>query len=120
MKVRYLSERRVPLAAISPLHPAMEFACEQVWIVYERRLNRAPIITGAQEDAHSENSLHYGKFPDPRLRALDFDDNVCSDPNHVDEVKEGIIEDLIDYLGTQFYIVWERDHLHVEYDPELR
>ncbi len=114
MKVRYLTGRRVPLAVVSPLHPAMEFAMEQVWIVYERRLRRAPVITGAQEDAHSKNSLHYGLFPDVRIRALDFDDDGISD-----EVKEGMLEDLKDYLGTQFDLDWEVDHLHIEYDPEL-
>lgn len=111
MKVRYLSERRVPLAAISGLHPAMAFAQEQVWIVYRMAVGRDPVITGAQEAAHSEGSLHYGLFPDPRLRALDFDDDDISEAQRV------IIQTALrERLGSQFDVVWESNHLHVEYD----
>lgn len=111
MRVRYLRQRRVPLAAISSLHPAMEFANEQVWIVYRQVLGRDPVVTGAQEDAHSDGSLHYGLFPDPRLRALDYDDDGITATQKV-----LIAEELRMRLGNQFDIIWEGHHLHVEYD----
>lgn len=111
MKVRYLSGRRVPLAAISGLHPAMQFACEQVWIVYREVLGRDPVITGAQEDAHDDGSLHYGAFPDIRLRALDFDDDGITEDQKT-EIKTKVAA----RVGNQFDIIWETHHLHVEYD----
>lgn len=111
VRVRYLTGRRVPLAAISPLHPAMEFAVEQAWIVYKHFLGRDPIVTGAQEDAHAGGSLHYGAFPDPRLRALDFDDDGITS-----EGKADIGAELKKRLGSQFDVIWESDHLHIEYD----
>lgn len=109
MRVRYLSGRRVPVSLLS-LHPSMEFANEQVWIVYRHVLGRDPIITGGQEDAHSNGSLHFGLFPDPRARALDYDDDEISEDQKIQ------IKQLLEArLGNQFDVVWESHHLHIEY-----
>lgn len=113
VKLRYLTGRRVPLAFFDN-HPAMIFAAEQVWIVWNLITGRDPVFTGGQEDAHSDGSRHFGLYPDPRCRAFDVADDYL---NH--DQKEEAISELRKRLGNQFDILWELDHLHVEYDPRL-
>jgi len=110
IKIRYLPGTRVvPLAVVS-WHPAMDFAFEQVYYVYQEVLGRHPVLTGAQEDAHSDGSLHFGRGEDPRCRAADFDDD---DINGGQKVRMRAM--LVLRLGSQFDVIWETQHLHIEY-----
>lgn len=108
MKVKVSST--VPLT----LHPACEHALNVVDRVWFRVTGEHPIVTGLQEEGHSQNSLHYGILGDVRCRA--FDIRVR---NLTEEEKEEIDSELNLRLGGgfEFDIVWEPSHMHCEYQP---
>lgn len=60
-------------------------------------------ITSKRDGIHSLGSLHYEGL------AIDF---------RYPKNREGIIEKLKKELGTDFDVIAEGDHIHVEYDPE--
>lgn len=62
------------------------------------------VITSTWEGAHGESSLHY------LHRALDF-------RNAPNDMQEKTIE-IRQALDADYDVVWERDHLHIEYDPK--
>ena len=62
------------------------------------------IITSTYEGTHGEGSLHYGND------AID----IRIDAPNIREVKEEMKEK----LGKSYDVVYEGDHIHVEYDPK--
>lgn len=112
MKIRYLDGRKVPVGTVR-WHPAMMFAHEVVDRVFRLRYGQQATLTGAQEDAHGKGSLHYGIEGDPRCRAADYAD----DPVPAND-RMGCREEIMARLGSEFDVVWEARHLHVEYQPE--
>jgi hypothetical protein len=65
------------------------------------------VITSAKDGKHKDGSLHYqGKALDLRTW------NIAG--------REGsVIRELQRALGNDFDIVLEKDHIHLEYDPEV-
>ncbi|NIR76795.1 MAG: hypothetical protein GWO12_17090 [Gemmatimonadetes bacterium] len=100
----------MPLAVVE-WHPAMLFAHEVVDRVYRKFTGEDAMLTAAQEDAHGEHSLHFGIEDDPRCRAADYADDGVDD-------RGAVLTETRARLGSEFDVVWEGDHLHVEYDPE--
>ncbi len=132
MRMAYLKRRRVPLAVIE-WHPSMKFALIIIDSVFLAYTNRDALMTAAQEDAHSEDSLHFGivsnnpDATDPRCRAADFS---AAD---IEEIQAAAMErELQAGLGKHFDVVFEYTtvdketgprpqtlhHLHIEFDPE--
>ena len=65
------------------------------------------VITSASDGKHGPNSLHYnGQALDLRTRHI----NGQGLQLVVDKLKEA--------LGSQFDVVLESDHMHVEFDPK--
>ena len=65
------------------------------------------VITSASDGKHGPNSLHYnGQALDLRTRHI----NGQGLQLVVDKLKEA--------LGSQFDVVLESDHIHVEFDPK--
>ena len=72
--------------------------------VFLKRTGREAVITETRHGAHSSGSLHYSdEAVDIRLPETD---------------QEGVVSDLMAYLGSDFDVIAERDHIHVEYDPK--
>lgn len=62
------------------------------------------VITSTFEGNHSEGSLHYA--------------NLAIDIRRPEEGKAYIRVQLGDLLGPDYDIVFESDHVHIEYDPK--
>lgn len=64
-------------------------------------------ITSANDSEHMGQSLHY------KGRALDF---------RTRDVAAGAVEKIVEtaksWLGKQYDVVLEKDHIHVEFDPK--
>ena len=63
-----------------------------------------PVITSTYEGRHMAGSLHYANL------SIDFRIPACS--------KRDIDDKLHISLGKDYDIVWEKDHIHIEYDPK--
>lgn len=71
------------------------------------KLNVELIITSLLDGKHMANSLHYeGLAVDLRTRNMSKDDR----PIATARLKKA--------LGNEYDVVLEKDHIHVEYDPE--
>jgi len=70
-----------------------------VWDCNEGEL----VITSTYEGTHSEGSLHYANL------AIDIRKNLAKILSHV-EIKE--------WLGKDYDVILEADHIHIEYDPK--
>ncbi len=70
--------------------------------------NSPTVITSAWDGKHSANSLHYvGRAVDLRTWYL----------NDAEETAELLQRLLNRRYGPAFDVVWESDHIHLEYDP---
>lgn len=66
------------------------------------------ILTSVSDGAHRSGSRHYdGNACDLRIRHI-------SSGSHVTD----LVDDLRRVLGSNFDVVLEVDHIHVEYDPK--
>jgi len=76
-------------------------------IVYAWPGKDKPTITSATDGKHSKRSLHYkNKALDVRTRPLDKSD------------QELYKYKLSWWLGKHYDVVLEKDHIHIEFDPE--
>lgn len=78
-------------------------AAEQIWEANRHEL----VVTGGLEGVHSAGSLHYYGL------ALDLRHRYFSD-----DIKEWVAEELQRLIGSNYDVVIERTHIHVEYDPK--
>jgi Hedgehog amino-terminal signalling domain len=94
-----------PGVKIDKLQPQMALALVVAHDVY-RELGASCTITSGNDGEHMDGSLHYEGFAvDLRTRDLL-------------PVNKGIVvERLKTRLGSEFDVVMEADHLHLEYDP---
>lgn len=69
----------------------------------------AAVITSASDGKHLPNSKHYSG------EALDFRTHHLPQPDRDAALVAAM---LADALGADFDVVLEKDHLHVEYDPQ--
>lgn len=63
------------------------------------------IITSTYEGNHSPSSLHYS--------------NDAIDIRIIPGKTQQLIQEIKETLGTDFDVVLERDHIHIEYDPKI-
>ena len=97
------------------LHPAIEYAMDVLDRVWRRVVNSQPVITGLQEEGLSIGSLHYGIAGDSRCRAFDIRTRNLSRAN-IRTLKTELELRLAHSL--EFDVVWESNHLHIEFQPK--
>lgn len=74
--------------------------------IFNEVANRDAVVTYTTNGTHSSGSLHYsGNAVDLRIRDLFNDQRQC------------VTERLRDALGSDYDVINEGDHIHVEYDP---
>jgi len=66
--------------------------------------DREIVITSTYEGNHSAGSLHYS--------------NDAFDIRYPDPTNEKIVSLIVVNLGTDFDVVREKNHIHVEWDPQ--
>jgi len=86
------------------MRPALIFA-DQIWREHGQEL----VITGALDGTHSAGSLHYYGY------ALDLRTRFFT----AAQVKI-VAAELKHKLGTNYDVIIEGDHIHVEYDDKSR
>ena len=88
------------------IHPVWhEFALEEIENTYSQ-YNSPCVITSAYDGKHRTNSFHYSG------KALDFRTRTVKKSLRAD-----LTNDIMRVLGIGFDVIFEGDHLHVEYDP---
>ena len=88
------------------LHPMMQIANMQaavIWNLWGQML----VITSANDGKHGENSFH------PKGRACDYRTRYFPEFQI-----EDIAQNLRDWLGPDYDVVVESDHIHCEFDPQ--
>jgi len=76
---------------------------EVIYILYGYSL----VVTSCLDGAHKEKSLHYA--------GLAFDCRTMGiPPDKLTEMKDAIMI----ALGPEYDVVLEKDHFHIEYDPD--
>lgn len=69
--------------------------------------NTEAVVTSVWDGFHSKNSLHYSG------RAFDLRVWIYTEP----QINQ-MVADLKSNLGNQYDVIFEGDHIHVEYDPK--
>jgi len=88
------------------LAPVMQTAITIADQVYEE-LGLECVITSALDSKHGEHSLHYKGFAiDIRTRDIQYE-----------KTKVAIVDKIQSRLGSEFQVVLENDHIHIEFDP---
>ena len=89
------------------VRPEMVLAATVVASVYSEFNNSQCVITSITDGKHRKNSIHYKGF------AMDFR------TRHIPIGMLGTLRARVQAcLGSEFDVVLEETHLHVEYDPE--
>jgi hypothetical protein len=74
--------------------------------IHNTHANRDAVVTFTTNGTHSPNSLHYsGNAVDLRTRDL------------TQAQINNIVENLQEQLGDDYDVIFEGDHIHIEYDP---
>lgn len=96
----------VSLCGLSPQ------AASAFWVAYTQYCllgANSFVVTSCNDGKHSRKSKHYrGDAFDIRIWTLPEDARIIA------------AERIADALGRDFDVVFENDHIHVEYDPEYR
>lgn len=93
--------------AIISNKPEMEYARRIIAAVWTKHGYQLTVTSGYDSDQHIANSLHYqGLAEDYRTRDVT--------PSDLDVM----IAEVIAQLGSNYDVIKETDHLHVEYDPK--
>lgn len=79
-----------------------------VFDVWDFNSGLSPVVTSAHDGKHMRKSLHY------RGLALDLRTRYFK----TQAEKSEFAGELRDRLGEEYDVVLERDHVHVEFDPE--
>lgn len=93
----------VKLSGIRPEMVLAALVADEIFAKHGAELT----ITSAIDGEHSLGSLHY------QGRALDFRTRTM-----LTHQREPCRDALADALGTEFDVVLEDDHIHVEFDPK--
>lgn len=83
------------------MQPVLKYAAI-IW----RKYGQEVVVTSARDGIHSVGSLHYYGYA-VDLRTRYFDDHVIPQ----------VAQDLRLELGSDYQVVVEGNHIHVEYDP---
>lgn len=96
-----------PGVRVGGLAPEMVLAGVVVMMVFREWGYNSCTITSCRDGQHKEGSLHYvGKALDFRTRDV------------VQSQLPTIVADIKEALGEEFDVVLEKDHIHLEFDPE--
>lgn len=88
------------------LQPEMLLAIQESREIY-RAFGVAFVITSVKDGQHMPGSLHFtGQAVDVRTRHLHTDSRAL------------VAEAINRALGTQYDVVLESDHIHIEFDPK--
>ena len=97
-----------PGATLLGLVPQMVVALLAIQDEYAKRGTEV-VITSGNDGSHSEKSKHYAGM------ALDVRTRTLPDP----EISGPLIAKILtDNLGRDFYVLFEGDHIHVQYAPK--
>jgi len=88
---------------ISRINRKIRKALPKIQNVLER-YDEELIITSTYEGTHRDGSLHYG--------------NDAIDIREPEKKKELFLSQLKAILGSDFDVILESDHIHIEYDPK--
>lgn len=88
------------------LQPQMFIAVTVADEVYEE-FGLECVITSALDSEHRSHSLHYKGF------ALDIRTKNIPD----DKTKADIVDRIQSRLGSEFQVILEYNHIHIEFDP---
>ena len=88
------------------LQPQMTVALSVAESVYAR-YGAECVLTSAVDGNHSRASLHYKGY------AVDL--RIWNVPQ---SKRPTLVNDLREALGTEYDVILERDHIHVEWDPK--
>lgn len=96
------------------LHPSLLHALEVTDRVFRAVTGKHAVVTGLQEEGHSEESRHYGRENDVRCRAFDVRIRDFQ-PSQL----ESILKELrVRLPSVEFDVVLESSHLHIEVDEK--
>ena len=88
--------------------PCFFMVCDAIRTAWGSRApGVAPVITSGNDSKHMPNSRHYTD------EGWDFRTN-----NLPTSTLDLIVKDLRNLLGIAFDVVREKDHLHIEFDPD--
>jgi hypothetical protein len=80
--------------------------------------NYTPTITSLCDGTHGENSKHYtGYAIDVRIR--DISTLYPTDRKYLSNEVTGFANRIQRRLGSDYDVVLEKTHIHIEYDPEI-
>jgi len=83
------------------MHPAIEDSTSPVDNIF-KEFQCELVVTSGRDSKHGDGSLHYeGKAYDARIR----------------NVLELLTKKIKDQLGSNFDVILESDHIHIEFDP---
>ena len=78
------------------------------WSIYAQSGADEFVVTSVNDSVHGQNSLHdHGEAFDCRIWMLDED------------IRQTVANEIAESLGTDFDVVLESDHIHIEHDPEV-
>jgi len=93
---------------ISQLKPELWFAAGAAMVIYDQYNNlQNCVITSGNDGRHKDGSFHY-KDQAIDLRVWGFSEETIG---HVRDA-------LADYLGRDYDVINERNHIHIEFDPK--
>lgn len=94
--------------SVNGVQPEMAMALHVIGSVYAH-MGYYCTVTSGTDGSHSKNSLHYaGLAVDTRTRDI------------AKEFHKELTRRLREALGSEFDVVLESDHIHIEYDPKCR
>jgi hypothetical protein len=102
--------------SLQNLQPQVVFALQLVGPVYEGAIesNEEGVITSVNDNIHSVASLHNsGNAVDLRIRDPYTGILYFSDPAYV-------VEEMQVKLNSDFDVILEKDHIHLEYQPKRK
>lgn len=91
---------------VSRLARSVRFRLDGIDLVFKEKTGREAVVTCTSGGDHMAGSLHYSN------EAID----LRLPGNEVSEV----IPALRRYLGSDFDVIAEVDHIHIEYDPKRK
>ncbi len=105
-----VKSNHVSFAGLAPQLVLALFIAEQVYAQFDREIT----ITSCNDSEHSETSLHYsGNAVDLRTQ------NPINGIKYFEDANE-VVRRIKDRLNGDFDVMFEGDHIHLEYQPRKK
>ncbi len=101
-------KRIKPGVNISGLRPEILLAWDIVDQIYELHDIKYCWMTSGLDSNHSWGSLHFS--------GLAIDIRIHNIPSNID--RKAIVSIIKDYIGNQYDVILESDHIHIEFQPK--